>query len=135
LPKEHLDRAGRSQLHYAAANGNVREVARLIRAGADINLADNNGFTALHFATQQHMVEVAKLLVEAGAQMDAKDEHGNTPLSNAVFSYSGDGQLIQILRASGADPFAKNNYGVSPVELARNIANYDVAKFFDDLPK
>ena len=26
----------------------------------------------------------------------------------------------------------KNNSGVSPIELARNIANYDVAQFFSD---
>ena len=28
----------------------------------------------------------------------------------------------------------KNRHGVSPVSLARNIANYDVAQFFTDVP-
>jgi len=37
-----------------------------------------------------------------------------------------------MLRAAGADPMLKNNSGVSPIELARNIANYDVAQFFSD---
>jgi len=44
------------------------------------------------------------------------------------------GGLIALLRSHGADPHAENKHGVSPVSLARTIANYDIAQFFKDLP-
>jgi ankyrin repeat protein len=135
MAKEKLDRLGRSELHYAAVTGDVSEVTRLVRAGADVNLLDKNRFTPLHFATQQQMLDVARILVDAGAEINGKDCDGNTPLFKAVLSCRGKGELIQLLREKGADPFAKNNYNISPIELARGIDNFDVAKYFEDLPK
>jgi ankyrin repeat protein len=110
-------------------------VARLVRTGADIDLQDNNGSTALHFAAQEQRPEVVKLLLDAGADIEKRDKHGATPLMHAVFYYRGDGDTLVVLRARGANPLAENNYGISPVRLARQIANYDVAKYFDDVPK
>lgn len=78
---------------------------------------------------------MAKMLLEAGAKVDVRDAHGNTPLSTAVFNCRGDGEMIRLLRKWGADPYAKNNHGVSPLDLARMIDNFDIAKYFDDLPK
>ena len=76
-----------------------------------------------------------ELLIAAGAPVDARDRHGKTPLSDAVFNYKGDGALIALLRRHGADPTLPNAHGVTPLRLARMIANFDVAQFFDDLPK
>lgn len=75
------------------------------------------------------------MLLEAGANIEAKDENGNTPLMIAVGSYRGGKDIIAFLRQRGADPYAKNNFGVTPIVDARQTANYDTAKFFDDLPK
>ncbi|MSU77012.1 MAG: ankyrin repeat domain-containing protein [Gemmataceae bacterium] len=130
-----LDREGRSKLHYAAADNDVDLVGQLIRSGQNINLQDNHGFTPLHFAAQQQNVEVARILLNAGAVIDAKNEHGNTALLTAVLSSRGNGELIQLLRKRGADPNATNNHGVSPASLARSIANFDIAQFFQDLSK
>jgi hypothetical protein len=130
-----LDRLGRSPLHYAAGNGDSAKVTDRLQAGDDVNLADKNGWTPLHFAAQATSAPVIRLLLAANATVDAGDSHGNTPLSNAVFNYrGGDGDAIQVLRQAGADPYRANNHGVSPVSLARQIANYDVARFFADLP-
>jgi hypothetical protein len=52
----------------------------------------------------------------------------------AVFSSKGDGELIRLLRSNGADPMHRNRAGQTPVGVARLIANYDVARFFADLP-
>ena len=135
MATEKLDRAGRSPLHYAAADGNVREIARLVRSGADPNLRDKGGYTPLHFAAQDQQAAAANLLLELGARLEERDEHGNTPLSSAVFYYRGDGETIRLLRKHGADPFAKNNHGISPIQIAREDDNPERAKFFDDLPK
>jgi ankyrin repeat protein len=88
----------------------------------------------LHFAAQEGSVEVARLLLSGGADVDSVDEHGNTPLMTAVFESRGRGDVIELLRANGADPRKGNARGQTPVGLARLIANFDVARFFADLP-
>jgi uncharacterized protein len=128
------DKLGRTALHYACVDLAVDEAQRLIAAGANANSKDDNGWSPLHFAAQADSAAIAKLLLEAGAQVDATDSNGNTPLFKAVFSYRGNGDAIQLLRSFGANPNLPNNYGVSAAGLARSIANYDVAKFFSDLP-
>jgi ankyrin repeat protein len=128
-----VDQAGRSELHYAAGEGKVARVRELIDAGEDVRASDHHGMTPLHFAAQEQRAEVARLLLEKGAQMDAEDEHGNTPLWKAVFSSQGNGNVIGILRAAGADPNHANHHGTSPLQLAHQIANYNVAQFFSDI--
>ena len=59
---------------------------------------------------------------------------GNSALFIAVFNSLGRGDMIALLRERGADPRLANNSGQTPVGLARLIANYDVARFFADLP-
>jgi ankyrin repeat protein len=133
-PRPGVDRAGRTPLHYAAADAVVSEVTRLLAAGADPNARDDNGWSPLHVAAQADSVEIARALIGAGASIDARDSHGNTPLFRAVFSYGGDGAVIALLREAGADPHAENASGVTPLSLARTIANTDVAGRFADLP-
>ena len=131
-----LDEFGRSDLHYAAADNELaRFRSALARASAaDVNTPDRAGWTPLHFAAQTQSAEMVKLLLDHGAAVDPIDRYGNTPLSTAVSRYRGDPATVQALRAAGADPMRKNNYGVSPVSLARTIANFDVANCFTDLP-
>ena len=128
------DQMGRTELHYAAAAGNANDVLKLLNDGLDTNATDDNGWSPLHFAAQAGSAAVASLLLQAGAYVDAKESNGNTPLFRAVFTSMGQGELIQLLRSAGADPRAVNHHGVSPVMLARTIANYDIAKFFADIP-
>jgi ankyrin repeat protein len=134
LPRPGVDEYGRTPMHYAALSGNGGEIHRLFLEGADPNAQDDNGFTPLHFAAQQNSVVATEALLSIGAQMEIKDAYGNTPLFKAVFSCTGSGSVIVILREAGADPYSKNNYDVSPLSLARTIANFDVAQFFKDLP-
>ncbi len=120
----------RTPLHEAAIDANTEQVARLLAEGSDVNCQDEQGWTPLHFAAQSQAKEIVQQLLAAGADHDRTDGHGNTALFRAVFSYVGDGTTIKMLLAAGADPLVKNNHGVSPGELARNIANYDVSKYF-----
>lgn len=129
-----LDVAGRTPLHYAALENNLVLVRELLEHGADPNSADAEGFTPLHFASQEGALEAAQALLDNGAVVDAVNVHGNSPLWVAVFNSRGEGGLIKLLRGRGADPFRANRAGQTPVGLARLIANYDVARFFSDLP-
>ncbi|MBO0730204.1 MAG: ankyrin repeat domain-containing protein [Acidimicrobiaceae bacterium] len=57
-----VDRAGRLQLHYAALEGRVPDVAAYLQQHRDdVNLADKAGFTPLHFAAQGQHADVAVL--------------------------------------------------------------------------
>jgi ankyrin repeat protein len=129
------DKAGRSELHYAVVDRNVEQVKELIRQGMSVNLVDRDGWTPLHFAAQNYDEGIARLLLDSGASVDPRDANGNTPLSTAVFNSRGRGELIRLLRERGADATSTNKFEVSPVSLARTIANYDVARFFNDLNK
>lgn len=135
-PKERfgIDHYGRTELHYAAAEGATERVEELLATGLAADGPDDDGWTPLHYAAQASSAPVARLLLNAGAAVDSQDRHGNTPLFRAVFSSRGEGALIELLLASGADPRTENAHGVSPVGLAHSIANYDVARFFRAFP-
>ena len=128
-----LDQDGRSDLHYAARDGDLAAVRKLVSRGAEVNLQDKHGWTPLHFAAQALSEEVTSYLLAHGAAVDTEDRHGNTPLFRATFACRGDGAVIRALRAAGADPRKKNKSGVSAVALARTIANYDIAQFYSDI--
>jgi ankyrin repeat protein len=126
-----VDRMGRTALHYAALNGDLPEVQRLLASGLDCRAKDDNGFTPLHFSTQSNCIPVSEALLYAGAEVNAGDRNGNTPLSNAVFYSGGNGGLITLLLKSGADPNQENLHGVSPIGLTRSMVNSELVKFFD----
>jgi ankyrin repeat protein len=124
------DRDGRTPLFQSIVDGNVAIVSHLIQAGANVNAQDRALRTPLHFAAQENRVGLAELLLKHGAQVDAQDVYGNTPLSTAVLYSRGRGEMIDLLLAHSADRALRNKHGVSPEQLAKTIANYDIAKFF-----
>ena len=125
-----VDRNGRTPLHYAAAKSQFEEVVRLLACGSDADAQDNNGWSPLHYAAQAVSPQCTEELLRAGASTMLRDSYGNTALWRAVFSSNGEGSVIRLLLAAGADPNAMNAQNVSPASLAATIANYDVAKFF-----
>jgi ankyrin repeat protein len=118
---------GSTPLTQATIQGALPMVRKLIQHGASLNAQNIDGWAALHFAAQEYKVEIAHLLIDNGAIVDVQDNHGNTPLWRAVFSSQGRREMIETLLRAGANPNRANRHGVSPKELAQNIANYDVA--------
>lgn len=128
-----IDRGKRTELHYAARDNDLKLATALVASGTGVNALDAAGFTALHFAASSWAIDVARFLLTSGARVNPVNRHGNTPLWDAVFNSKGRGELIELLRAAGADPRHANAAGQTPLSLARLIANYDVAQFFSDL--
>jgi ankyrin repeat protein len=123
----------RNALHHAVLKDDIEIAKILIQKGVPINAQDGHAYTPVHYAAQDYLPHIVRLLIENGADVSIPDFHGNTPLSTAVFNSRGRGEVIKLLLAAGADPYAKNLHGVSAIDLARTIANYDVRQFFDGL--
>jgi ankyrin repeat protein len=66
-----------SLLHYAARSRAPHTVELLLRNGANINAARDDGWTPLHEAAKEGDVEMVKLLIERGADVNAKTKGGD----------------------------------------------------------
>ena len=65
---------GSTALHYAANDGKLRLVRRLIECGADVNAANANWFrSVLAWAANNARVETVRLLLAHGARPDSLD--------------------------------------------------------------
>jgi len=129
------DEFGRSALHYAAADGDAAEVARLLAEGADPGQPDAVRFTPLHFAAQEQHPQVITMLVTAGADLCATDRWGNTPLWRAIFTARGQRAAADALIAHGADPDAANSMGISPRRLAERFGLGDLINVTAQVPR
>ena len=69
---------------YAAENGNIEELERLLDRGADINAKDNDDWTALMYASENSndtsSIETVRLLLDRGADINATNNEGWTVL-------------------------------------------------------
>ncbi|MFI9507285.1 ankyrin repeat domain-containing protein [Nocardia sp. NPDC052566] len=100
----HRDEWGRTPLHYAALDGDLDTLERLLET-EDVNGRDNEGWTPLHFAAQEARPAVVERLLDAGADIDALTQKGLPAIYWAATATGGDPvATIRVLRARGADP-------------------------------
>ncbi len=111
------DSGERRKLHSAAKRGDLTAVADLLKKGVKVDARDSKGWTALHLAAYWEKHKVAVALVDAGASVDALDATGSTPLHKAATGPGSHIPLVELLLAKGADPYATNRYGTTPVDV------------------
>lgn len=68
---------------WAAYEGDVAEMRRLVARGVNPAAGDYDGRTALHLAASEGRLKAVRYLIELGADLSAKDRWGNTPLDDA----------------------------------------------------
>jgi len=77
------DDGGKTLLHTASVEGDLKVAQGLLELGADINSRDNQGRTSLH-VIQWKDQDIALLLLEHGADPGIRDDDGQTPLHVAT---------------------------------------------------
>jgi ankyrin repeat protein len=94
----------REELHFAAQDGDIAEVARLLNEGHQPNVFDELGKTPLHYAAERGHLDVMRLLLTSGADVNAHDERviGDTVLRDVASNCSF--EVAKILIDAGADP-------------------------------
>ena len=126
-----VDSGGRTLLMEATIWKNHELMEVLLRGGANVNKRDKRDWTALHFAVQEDDLIATKMLVEAGAEVNAQDDYGNNVVLRSVSAFRGNGEVIQFLKAHGADVDLQNKSGISALDSAKQISNYNILQFLE----
>jgi len=71
---------GSTPLQWAVYKNDVAEARRLLRAGADVSLANNYGATPMSLAAEVGNTDMLRLLLEVGANPDSPTTDGQTAL-------------------------------------------------------
>ncbi len=100
-------------LNAAAAQGDVKIAAEMIRAGADPNMPDAKGTPALLTATLAGDLAMVECLVAGGGNLNQADPKGNVPFSAAL---ARDDKLLPgVMLAHGVDVNLVDAEGTPPL--------------------
>ncbi len=117
--------AAPATLPDAAKAGDLDAVRALLRQGADVNRAEDDGLTALHWAAIHGDAQMAQMLIVAGANVQAKTRLGAyTPLHMAA--ENGNVALVRVLLAARADVNVPTAVGTTPLMVAAGAGATDV---------
>src|SRR5262245_44869028 len=103
------DVSGSTPLQWAVYNDDVAEVRRLLKAGANVSIANNYGATPMGLAAEVGNTEIIKLLLEAGADADSPNADGQTALMEVA--RTGNVEAAELLVKLGAKVNAKERWG------------------------
>jgi hypothetical protein len=114
-------------LHAAAQAGSLRDIAKLLAGGANVDaVARSNGATPIHFAAGLGHAKAVAALIAGGASVDAQANGGLTPLHAAVASDRA--EAVQTLVSSGAGLAIVDDHGHTPEQLAVELGHENVAR-------
>ena len=103
---DHQSSSMATALMYAARQGKVKIVEKLIDIGASLDLVEVDKFSAAHFPAGSHTEDgsaeaILTLLANAGADMDKSDDNDETPAEKALINDFP--ERLRIILESGID--------------------------------
>ena len=105
-----------------AVKMNYLDIAEaLIRAGAQIDLADSKGAAPLHYASLYGYAEMTDMLLYYDAQINLKTDDGFSVLHTAI--YSGYVDITEMLIKNGANMESRDNDGNTPFLIAASFGD------------
>ena len=114
----------------AAAEGDVKEIRRLIKNGENPNQAAEDDQTALIGATVCGHSEAAKVLLDNGADPNQANKHGATALIGAAMY--GHSEAAKVLLDNGAEPNHTLEEGQTALKFAAAHGYSDTVKVLLD---
>jgi len=109
----------RTVIHFAAGQGDLPRVKKLIESGHSIKEYDEIGYTPLHHAAKGEFFALTSYLLSVGADINAHDEDhiGETPLGAvaATCSY----EMAKLLVDAGANPTIAGWMGLTALYRAK----------------
>jgi uncharacterized protein len=99
---------GTTPLHWAVYHNQVREVDKLIAAGADVNARNDYGSSPLSEAAITGNVEVIRKLLAAGAKVEQANADGMTPLM--IIARTSNVEAAKLLLKQGAQVNAREQW-------------------------
>ena len=102
------DATGTTPLFWAVRDDNIARVDALIKAGADVKVANRYGVTPLYLAALNGNAAIIEKLLKAGADANAAATEGETALMTAA--RSGHVDAAKVLIAHGASVDARENW-------------------------
>jgi uncharacterized protein len=115
-----LTEQGESPLMMAVFKGQVQLAEQMIKLGADVN---KPGWAPLHYAATAGNVPLVSLLLVNYAYIDAESPNKTTPLMMAA--HYGTPGAVKLLLEEGADPFLKNDLGLTAIDFAQQAKKAD----------
>ncbi len=89
-----------TELCWAASEGDLTAIRRLVARGTDLNQSDYDGRTALHLAASNGRENVVTYFIHQGVALSPHDRWGGTPLDDA--HREGHAQVAALLEQHGA---------------------------------
>ena len=130
-----------SPLSAAASRGHAAVVSILLKAGADPNFRNSEGFSLLNVAVANCRLEVVELLLQYGADANVEDPFlGTIPLSYAAtIPFYGTKsprpkalEAAELLLKAGPDPLRRTRHGTEPNALqeAADLGFHEMVDLF-----
>jgi ankyrin repeat protein len=117
-------------LYWAARFGYAETVEILLRAGAEVNVKDQDGLTGLYWAARFGFPGVIETLLDARAEVDVKDKDGLTGLYwAALFGFA---EIVENLLSAGAEVNIRDKEGLAALDRAQRHGYGEVVKKFSD---
>lgn len=131
----YTDANDRSFLHEAICQNKPEIAMDLMRRGIDVDLETVGGHTAAHLAVSGGHWALFRELLQYHPNVNRRERrHGNTLLHDVVFYTSEErNQAAQELLKLGANPFAKNDKGFSPLDFAVRNENQELVEAFQNI--
>lgn len=119
---------GETPMHFAVQAKKNDNINSLVGQGIDLTLTNNNGETAMFYAMKTGDMQIVNMLYQNNSPIMNVDNKGNNLIHYCIlncptFNEDDDsvpntkGEIIQFLINHGLSTEAKNNAGITPLEL------------------
>ena len=100
LDESYSDSADIVELIYAASEGDLPAIQRMVARGIGLSQADYDLRTPLHLAAAEGHERVVEFFIDQRVELSPRDRWGSTPLADA--RRHGHARVVQLLEGQGA---------------------------------